>query len=78
MNYKMLCVEDDAQIREIIEDYFTSRKDNTFVFFAAENGLVAEEMISENEYDLILLDVMLPYLDGFSLCRMIRKKVMFR
>ena len=74
MNYKMLCVEDDAQIREIIEDYFTSRKDNTFEFFAAENGLIAEEMISENEYDLILLDVMLPYLDGFSLCRMIRKK----
>lgn len=74
MKYSMLIVEDDAQIREIIEDYFTSKKENDFEVFKAENGLVAEQMIGENEYDLILLDVMLPYLDGFSLCKMIRKK----
>lgn len=74
MKYRMLCVEDDSQIREIIEDYFTSKTDNDFEIFSAENGIVAEKMLSENEYDLILLDVMLPYLDGFSLCRMIRKK----
>ena len=74
MKYRMLCVEDDSQIREIIEDYFTSKTDNDFEVFSAENGIVAETMLSENEYDLILLDVMLPYLDGFSLCRMIRRK----
>ncbi len=74
MKFSMLIVEDDAQIREIIEDYFTSKKENVFEVFKAENGLVAEQMIGENEYDLILLDVMLPYLDGFSLCKMIRKK----
>lgn len=74
MKYRMLCVEDDSQIREIIEDYFTSKTDNDFEVFSAENGIVAEKMLSENEYDLILLDVMLPYLDGFSLCRMIRRK----
>lgn len=74
MKYRMLCVEDDSQIREIIEDYFTSKTENDFEVFSAENGIVAEKMLSENEYDLILLDVMLPYLDGFSLCRMIRKK----
>ncbi len=74
MKYRMLCVEDDSQIREIIEDYFTSKTDNNFEVFSAENGIAAEKMLSENEYDLILLDVMLPYLDGFSLCRMIRKK----
>lgn len=74
MKYRMLCVEDDSQIREIIEDYFTSKTDNNFKVFSAENGIAAEKMLSENEYDLILLDVMLPYLDGFSLCRMIRKK----
>lgn len=74
MKYRMLCVEDDSQIREIIEDYFTSRKENEFEFFSASDGLVAREMIEENKYDLILLDVMLPYLDGFSICRQIRKK----
>ena len=74
MKYRMLCVEDDSQIREIIEDYFTSRKENEFEFFSASDGLSAREMIEENKYDLILLDVMLPYLDGFSICRQIRKK----
>ncbi|MCR5848551.1 MAG: response regulator transcription factor [Lachnospiraceae bacterium] len=74
MKYRMLCVEDDSQIREIIEDYFTSRKENEFEFFSASDGLAAREMIEENKYDLILLDVMLPYLDGFSICRQIRKK----
>lgn len=74
MKYRMLIVEDDSQIREIIEDYFSSKKDNEFEIFSAEDGLVAEKMINENEYDLILLDVMLPFLDGFSLCRLIRKK----
>ena len=74
MKYRLLCVEDDAQIREIIEDYFTSKKENEFEFSSASDGLIAKEMIEENEYDLILLDVMLPYLDGFSICRQIRKK----
>ena len=30
MKYRMLCVEDDSQIREIIEDYFTAKKENEF------------------------------------------------
>lgn len=74
MRYKMLCVEDDSQIREIIEDYFTAKKENEFDITVAKDGLEAEEAITENEFDIILLDVMLPYLDGFSICKMIRKK----
>ena len=54
MKYRMLCVEDDSQIREIIEDYFTSKTDNDFEVFSAENGIVAEKMLSENEYDLMI------------------------
>lgn len=74
MKYKMLCVEDDSQIREIIEDYFTGKKDNEFEIRVAKDGLEAKDAIEDEEYDIILLDVMLPHLDGFSICKMIRKK----
>lgn len=74
MKYKMLCVEDDSQIREIIEDYFTGKKENEFEIRVAKDGLEAKDAIEDDEYDIILLDVMLPHLDGFSICKMIRKK----
>ena len=74
MLYNILLVEDDKQIREIIVDYFTSKDDTTFDVSVAEDGQIAQDLIEDNEYDLILLDVMLPKIDGFSLCRYIRKK----
>ena len=70
----MLCVEDDSQIREIIEDYFTAKKENEFDITLAKDGLEAKDLLEENEFDIVLLDVMLPHLDGFSICRLIRKK----
>lgn len=74
MEYRLLIVEDDAQIREIIEDYFTAdNKKERFAVSCAKDGLEAEEILGEREFDLIFLDVMLPYLDGFSICRKIRK-----
>lgn len=74
MLYNILLVEDDKQIREIIVDYFTSKEDTSFSVSVAEDGQIAEDLIEDNEYDLILLDVMLPKVDGFSICRYIRKK----
>lgn len=74
MKYRMLCVEDDSQIREIIEDYFTAKKENEFNITLAKDGLEAKDLLEENEFDIVLLDVMLPHLDGFSICRLIRKK----
>ena len=74
MKYKLLCVEDDSQIREIIEDYFKAKKENEFEIYLAKDGLEAKEAIENCEYDIILLDVMLPHLDGFSICKLIRKK----
>ena len=75
MAYKLLVVEDDKDIREIIKDYFTDEnKSQVFNVTEAENGTKALEIISENEFNLIFLDVMLPGLDGFSICRKIREK----
>lgn len=71
--YRLLLVEDDGEIREVITDYF-SRASDTMTVETAPDGQRGLEMLYENEYDLIMLDVMLPYIDGFSLCREIRKK----
>lgn len=73
MAYDILLVEDDKQIREVIFDFFSS-KDDSYRIDMAEDGQIAEDKIYDNEYDLILLDVMLPKVDGFTLCRTIRKR----
>ena len=70
----ILGVEDDAQIREIISDYFTHKSEDSICLSCAPNGTAALELLQNTEYDLILLDVMMPGIDGFSLCREIRAK----
>ncbi|KUO67261.1 MAG: PhoB family transcriptional regulator [Gracilibacter sp. BRH_c7a] len=74
MTCELLLVEDDAEIREIIEDYFIEKSGGTFQIESAGTGSDARQKCLENEYDLILLDVMLPEVDGFVICREIRKK----
>ena len=71
MAYSVLLVEDDEQIREVITDCFAA-KDGVISVETADDGDKGMELIHNNEYDLILLDVMLPGTDGFSLCRYIR------
>lgn len=71
--YRLLLVEDDEQICEVITDYFENTSDCMSID-TAEDGNKGLELIYENEYDLIMLDIMLPGLDGFSLCREIRRK----
>lgn len=70
--YQILLVEDDNAIREVIYDYFMRKGEGQFSFALAKDGNEAEEALYEQEYDLILLDVMLPGTDGFTLCRTIR------
>lgn len=70
--YDILLVEDDHAIREVIYDYFMREGREEFSLTLAKDGNEAEEALYEQEYDLILLDVMLPGTDGFTLCRTIR------
>ncbi|MBQ2803985.1 MAG: response regulator transcription factor [Lachnospiraceae bacterium] len=72
MAYKILLVEDDRQIREIIEDYFTDKGEGEFTVVTAQDGREGLSIIRQEEFDLIMLDVMLPYVDGFSICKEIR------
>lgn len=73
MAFKLLLVEDDAELREIITDYFTEKSSGAFAMDSAEAGEKALSKCFEEEYDLVLLDVMLPEVDGFTICRELRK-----
>lgn len=74
MAYRLLLVEDDNQIREVIRDYISAKGKDQFVLIEAENGAKGLEMIEHEEFDLVMLDVMLPEIDGFSLCRAVRRQ----
>lgn len=66
----LLIVEDDALMAEVIFDYFSSKGWNTEI---AEDGEQALECFTERQYQLVLLDVMLPKKNGFSVCRKMRE-----
>lgn len=73
MSTKLLLVEDDNQIREIITDYFNAKSEGSFEIVTARDGEEGLELIDSASYDLVMLDIMLPHIDGFTLCRRIRK-----
>ncbi|MDE5823847.1 MAG: response regulator transcription factor, partial [Lachnospiraceae bacterium] len=73
MTYQILLIEDDLQICEIITDYLTAQKENAYQVRCANDGEKGLEQIVEGQYDLVLLDIMLPEMDGFALCRELRK-----
>lgn len=72
MTYRILLVEDNVQICRMIADYFSAQPDNICQLDTVQNGADGLDAARSGEYDLILLDVMLPDLDGFSICRSIR------
>lgn len=74
MTCRFLLIEDDAQLREIITDYFTEKSGGAFQLEAAGTGSDGLQKGLEDDYDLVLLDVMLPEVDGFAICRALRKK----
>lgn len=74
MSYKILLVEDNIQIQEVISDYFEGKSKGEFELIWAPNGDEGLLRVYEAEYDLILLDIMLPGVDGFTICREIRER----
>jgi DNA-binding response OmpR family regulator len=67
---KILVVEDEADFLELLRLYF---KDEGFAIATAKNGVDAIRKARSLMPDLILLDVMLPELDGFAVCEILRK-----
>lgn len=70
-NKKILLVEDDPNFGSILKDYLVM---NDFDVTLAKNGMEGFEKFKKDTYDLCILDVMMPYKDGFTLAREIRDK----
>ena len=70
-NFKILVVDDEMRMRKIINDFLSK---NGYIVLEAEDGEEALKMFYEiNDIDLILLDVMMPKIDGWEVCKEIRK-----
>lgn len=70
MNSRILIVEDEAKLRDVLCDYYRSKGE---LPDEASNGIQALSLIEENEYDAVLLDIMMPKLDGLTVCRAVRR-----
>jgi len=68
--YKILVVDDETRIRELIRKY---AEFEGHTVSEASDGLSAVHMCRQNEYDIVIMDIMMPELDGFSACREIRR-----
>ncbi|MEK8128914.1 response regulator transcription factor [Paenibacillus filicis] len=71
MERKVLLIEDESLIRELVADYF---EQENWKVYEAEHGRQALEMLETLHVDLIILDILMPELDGWSVCRQIRAK----
>lgn len=73
MKYHILLVEDEVQICEVIMDYLSSREEDQITVDCVHTGDEGIEKVLQTRYDLLLLDIMLPGMDGFTLCRELRR-----
>ena len=67
---KILIVDDEQKIREMIRKY---AEYEGFEVFEAKDGFEAVQLCKDNQYDIVLMDVMMPNLDGFSAVKEIKK-----
>lgn len=67
---RILIVDDELKIREVVREYALI---NGYEVEEAGDGLEAIEKVKEQSFDCIILDIMMPRLDGFSACKQIRK-----
>ncbi|WP_289139624.1 response regulator transcription factor [uncultured Brevibacillus sp.] len=70
MTHKVLIVDDDPEIRDVVHIFL---RNEGFTIFEAEDGLQALQILNREGIDLIILDVMMPNLDGIKACFKIRE-----
>ena len=67
---KVLVVDDEENIREVVREYLEL---NGYEAYEASDGIEALELVKSAQLDCVILDVMMPRLDGFSTCKQIKK-----
>ena len=69
--YRILLAEDEITLREVVEVFFQK---NGFEIDAVDNGTDACSLADKQKYDVVILDIMMPGMDGKEVCRHIRSK----
>lgn len=67
---RILVVDDEELIRNVIKEYLIN---DSYEVDEADNGLQAIELAKNNDYDLIVMDIMMPKMDGYQACKEIKK-----
>ncbi|MCD8714076.1 response regulator transcription factor [Clostridioides difficile] len=70
MNSSILVIEDDSNIKELISEFLSAEG---YQVDTANDGLEGIQKFKQGSYDLVILDIMMPNLDGYGVCKMIRK-----
>lgn len=68
--YKILIADDEIKIREVIKEY---GKINNYNVYEASDGEQALKMVEQNDFDCVILDIMMPNIDGYTACKNIKK-----
>ena len=71
MSDRILIVDDEVEIADLIETYLQSENYSVSKFYSAKEAL---DCIQTTEFDLAVLDIMMPEIDGLTLCRKIRER----
>jgi DNA-binding response OmpR family regulator len=69
---KILIVDDDPLIRNLLEQILEPFQEHGVELMTAENGVVALEIITKERPNIIFLDVMMPKLNGFEVCKIVK------
>jgi two-component system, OmpR family, alkaline phosphatase synthesis response regulator PhoP len=70
---KILIVDDEAYIRLLIEQTLEDLEDQEITIMTTDNGQDALRLIQEEEPQMVIMDVMMPIIDGFEVCRRIKQ-----
>ncbi|RLD20686.1 MAG: response regulator [Bacteroidetes bacterium] len=73
MSKKLLIVDDEAHIRMLLEQTLEDLEDEGVDFFMADNGEQALALIESEAPDLVLLDVMMPKMNGMEVCQRVKQ-----
>ena len=68
---KILIVEDELEIRELLASYL---RNEGFSVSEAEDGVAAIEVFNKEKFDLVILDILIPKIDGYGVCELVKSK----
>ena len=68
---RILIVEDEPEIRQLLASYLINEG---YSVSETEDGVTAIELFSKEKFDLLILDIMIPKIDGYGVCEFVKKK----